>query len=102
MCGPAMVGTRSQAIDFSFPTLFDQETFMCRMPDLKLRDWLVFKPFTRNVWLLLFITFLVSIILLDRRAITQKITGLNKFRRFEMIFLQLYAVLLRQCKFTLL
>lgn len=101
MCGPALVGGREHVVDFSVPTLFDQGTFMVQTPDLKLRDWLVFRPFTTNVWLLLMITFLVSIVLLDRRRKTEKITGLGKLRRLEVIFLQLYAVLLRQCKFEI-
>ncbi len=94
MCSISRAFEREKYVDFTTATYFDWVSFFTPKPTIKSKNWLVTNPFTNDIWILIFTSFVAYTILIYITLCkqTDQISFVN-------IFTIIFGSLLARCKF---
>src|SRR5699024_1385221 len=91
---------RMQYVDFSHFTFLDSLTFMTTKPGLTSLQWIALYPFSKALWFIIISNiFVLSLIIYKIAKISSKCEEIAKIVPFEDIFITLFQLSLKQCKY---
>lgn len=93
MCGLSMTHDRYKFVQFSNIIYFGHITFLSKQPGLSSRQWIIFSPFTLNVWSLILILFIILAITIQSFS---RFNSSNQSITFQDSLLQLVGIFLKQ------